>query len=333
MTEVRELAPVVGEVNSLPPRTAMGMPSSWTQQSCDRLEEEVDGLRTASLEDLLETVESAHAPVRQRFAAGTLLALVGDPRVDPLDPAMVDVPGGEAWIGTSQEEVDRIAEGFRDQGVRPAWILKECPDHPVVLDDFRIGRHPVTNLEYRRYLLEDDEGEIPTSWYLGRYPAEKANHPVFSLSPSAADRYCRWLAGRTGRAFRLPSEAEWEYAAAGPGRLAFPWGEEYRPGTCNCVEEQILTTTPVGMFPLGTSWCGATDLAGNVEEYVADAYRPYPGGEVIEDDLYRVVGPDYRIGRGGAFNRFHDLARTRRRHGGPLMLDFYPMGFRLAETP
>ena len=90
------------------------------------------------------------------------------------------------------------------------------------------------------------------------------------------------------------------------------------------------TTTPVGAFPAGGSPFGVLDQAGNVEEYVADAYRPYPGGPFVEDHLVETHGA-YRVCRGGSFARFGDLARTRRRHGA-FPSPLYPAGFRLATS-
>ena len=71
-------------------------------------------------------------------------------------------------------------------------------------------------------------------------------------------------------------------------------------------------------------------MAGNVEEYVADLYRPYPGGEPVADHLVEIHGA-YRVARGGGFSRFRDLARTRRRHGHNPRSATYAMGFRLVE--
>jgi formylglycine-generating enzyme required for sulfatase activity len=71
-------------------------------------------------------------------------------------------------------------------------------------------------------------------------------------------------------------------------------------------------------------------MAGNVEEYVADEYRPYPGGPFVEDHLVESHGT-YRVSRGGSFARFGDLARTRRRHGA-FPSPLYPVGFRLATS-
>ncbi len=108
-------------------------------------------------------------------------------------------------------------------------------------------------------------------------------------------------------------------------------GEEFQPEAANTVEAGPLTTTPIGIYPEGRGPFGLSDMAGNVEEYVADVYRPYPAGVPITDDLRRTQG-DYRIARGGSFARYGDLARCRRRHGW-YDKQIYAIGFRLAETP
>lgn len=192
------------------------------------------------------------------------------------------------------------------------------------------ARYPVTNQEYREFLGDTGYETLPTGWQFGRYPEHLANHPVWTVSAEAADEYAGWLSRRTGRAFRLPSEAEWEYAASGGTAREFPWGDEFTPDRANSVEFGPLTTTPVGVYPLGRSAFGVDDMAGNVEEYVADVYRPYPGGPRVVDDLLR-QGTTYRVARGGSFTRFGDLMRCRRRHGW-YDRPIYVMGFRLAES-
>ena len=171
---------------------------------------------------------------------------------------------------------------------------------------------------------------FPTSWEYGIYKAELANHPVYSIDAKDADLYAQWLSEKTGRKFRLPTEAEWEYAAAGGKGLEFPWGDNFDADHANTVESGIFRTTPVGIFPKGISKFGHLDLAGNVEEYVSDDYHAYPNAELIVDDLLENNG-QYRVARGGSFTRFRDLARTRRRHGR-YHSNLYVMGFRLAET-
>jgi formylglycine-generating enzyme required for sulfatase activity len=272
-------------------------------------------------------VEDPSAPLADRLAAGGLLALIGDRRIGDL-PAVCQVPGGTVPIGLPPGDVQRIAEGWAHVGVEASWIAKEAPVHPVNLADYWIAVYPVTNREYRDFLANTGRPDRPSTWYLGAYPYDRSNHPVCGVRAADADAYADWLSARSGHPWRLPTEAEWEYAAKGPRALEYPWGDAFDPTAANTRESGVHTTTPVGAFPAGRSPFGALDMAGNVEEFVADDYRPYPGGPFVDDHLVETQGK-YRVARGGSFARYGDLARTRRRHGpfpGPL----YPIGFRLA---
>lgn len=289
----------------------------------------VRGLTRLGPEELARLVEDPTVPLGERLAAGGVLGLVGDPRLCPFSNACF-VPGGAVTIGLAPGVVHEVVEIWEHVGVIPDWIAKETPAHAVQLDDFWIGKYPVTNFEYREFLDDTARAERPTTWYLGAYPYERANHPVAGISPEGADTYAKWLSIRTGHPWRLPTEAEWEHAAKGPEGRKFPWGDEFSPEAANTRETGIHTTTPVGAFPAGRAACGAYDMGGNVEEYVADQYLPYPGGQFVEDHLVETLG-SYRVARGGSFSRFGDLTRTRRRHGafpGPL----YPVGLRLATS-
>lgn len=314
--------------NLLSPRAAMGLPDSLVDRlGADVLSRHADLLRFAA-RDLVAVLESPNAAMDRRFAAGTVLACVGDPRIDIERPAMVALPGGRVTLGLAPEKVDEVLSRWRR--VLPEWVHKECPDYAIEIAPFSIGRFPVTNLEYRAFLEDTGSPWLPTSWPLGIYPSCLANHPVWTVPPEAADAYAAWLARRTGRRFRLPTEAEWEYAASNGDGREFPWGPVFEAQRANTVDAGPLCTTPIGMYPEGRTPTGIDDLAGNVEEYTADLYRPYPGGQLIEDDLWLTRG-NYRIARGGSFSRYGDLARCQRRHGwygGAI----YVMGFRLAET-
>ncbi|MDT4894054.1 MAG: toxoflavin biosynthesis protein ToxD [Pseudonocardiales bacterium] len=285
-------------------------------------------LATAPAE-LVVLLDDVSVATSRRIAAGRILSLVGDPRIATMAPRMRPVPGGEATIGTDANDVERVLAEYAGRGVRAEWIAKEIPRHAVSLAAFAIMRYPVTNAEYRRYLLATDETELPTSWHLGVADFARANEPVWTVSPHAAQRYAAWLSAQTGRGFRLPREAEWEFAAAGPDRCEYPWGDQWRPEHANTAEDGPLTSTPVGCYLAGRSHWGADDMAGNVEEWVADTYRPYPGATPIFDDLWR-HDAHYRICRGGSFARFGDLARCARRHG-QYPREIYAVGFRLVE--
>lgn len=321
---------VRGEINHISDRAAMGLPEDYVSPRGEDLAELVEPMRGATVDELLRHAENPDDPVEQRLAAGLMLGLLGDPRCPDLDPVMVDVPAGTATLGLDPERVAPLFQRYRRYGVKENWFEKECPRFEQEMRAFRIGRYPVTNAQYLAFLKDGGAEHMPRHWSFGRFPLGAGNQPVYTVTPEAADAYVRWLARRTGRPFRLPTEAEWEYAASGPEGWDFPWGDEFRDDCCNTMELALLMTTPIGMFPRGASPFGALDMAGNVEEYTADRYHAYPGWHIVEDDLFKELG-FYRVARGGAFNRFQDLARCQRRHG-PYPKSLYAMGFRIAEN-
>ncbi|MFD9226086.1 formylglycine-generating enzyme family protein [Streptomyces sp. NPDC060064] len=325
---IRAAVLVDQNVNALSDRAAVGLPDHYVPPRAEHAHDVIHEL-SADPHVLVARLTDPELLLERRLAAGTLLALVGDPRLRSAAPAMVDVPAGNALIGTAEADVDGLHRDSERFGVQRGWIAKECPRHELTVRGFRIGMYPVTNAQYGRFLTETRYPELPSSWNYGRFHPALANHPVYTVSPDAADTYVRWLAKGTGRPFRLPTEIEWEYAAAGPEGQRYPWGEKWSADNANTLETGLLASAPVGAFPGGNSWCGVQDMAGNVEEYVSDRYDSYPGGALVRDDLFIRMG-HYRIARGGAFNRCRDLARNQRRHG-PYPRSLYAMGFRVAE--
>lgn len=318
------------DINSLDARTAMALSASFTSAAFDNVHDEVEALRSYDISTLVSIVEHPSAASCQRFAAGSLLAFLGDPRINTLSPCMINIPAGEVFLGLEESDVDYVVNDFSHIGVLQDWIIKECPRYGVRLTTYNISKYCVTNKEYYDFLCDTEYESIPTSWQFGKFPLHLSNHPVYTIRPQDADEYCAWLSIKTGRTFRLPTEAEWEFAAGqGIRDNVFPWGKHYQHDHANTIEENVLSTTPVGMYPRGASPFGLMDMAGNVEEYTSSNYEPYPGGKFICDDLYHSEG-NYRVARGGSFTRFRDLSRVTRRHGW-YKKDFYCMGFRLAE--
>ncbi|MGR5288639.1 formylglycine-generating enzyme family protein [Vibrio maritimus] len=317
-------------INDLSDRAAMGLSKCYTFSNFDSFSTTYRSLINASPKDLVRIIESSSANIADRYCAGQILALIGDPRISVASPSMVVIPSKNVTLGLKYSKVDRVVEMYRDVGVLREWIMKECPEYTVQISKFGIGKYCVTNMEYRQFLVETQFEEIPTSWEFGQFPAHKSNHPVYTITPMAADKYCEWLSNKTGRAFRLPTEQEWEYVASNGVQDEFPWGNSFKSGHANTVEEGIFRSTPVGIYPLGASEHGVLDLAGNVEEYTSCDYSAYPNGIKVCDDL-QASEVTYRVARGGSFTRYSDLARSKRRHGW-YKKQIYVMGFRLAET-
>lgn len=327
-------SPIVEEIRTMTERAAMGLPETYGVPEAESLGHVGTQVHQASREDMAGLVESPHAAFDVRLAAGLMLGLLGDSRIRLDAPAMCEVPGGRVPIGIEPERVAAVVAEYQAMGIKPEWIAKEMPRHEVTFKSYRIAKYPVTNAEFAVFLRETGNAEMPTSWAFGRFNPVLSNHPVHTVSHAAAEAYAAWLSQRIGRRFRLPTEAEWEYAAAGPQGLEFPWGD-FAPDCANTLESGLLMTTPVGCFPKGASPFGALDMAGNVEEWTSTYYAPYTGGHKICDDLADLAAEhsthgNYRVCRGGAFTRFRDLARCQRRHG-PVGIPLYPISFRLAE--
>jgi formylglycine-generating enzyme required for sulfatase activity len=229
----------------------------------------------------------------------------------------------------------------------------EKPQHRVrITRPFYLGTTEVARGQFRRFVdaavyqtSAEKDGQGAWGWngekktweqgpkYTWQNPGfeQTDDHPVVNVTWNDAMAFADWLSRKERQTYRLPTEAEWEYAATGGDGREYPWGDLWDPQKANTAEAGPLITTPIGMYPSGRSPSGLCDMAGNVEEYVADSYEPYPGGEIIEDHLWAAHQGKYRITRGGSFSRYGDLARCARRHGR-FPEEIYAVGFRLAES-
>jgi formylglycine-generating enzyme required for sulfatase activity/tRNA A-37 threonylcarbamoyl transferase component Bud32 len=234
----------------------------------------------------------------------------GDTWTRPADGmVMVYVPGGEFEMGST--------EGWDN----------EQPVHIVALDGFWIDRTEVTNAQYRD-CVEAGDCRPPSNRksntrdeYYGNSACD--DYPVIYISWYQARTYCEWAGAR------LPTEAEWEYAARGPGSLVYPWGDSPPSDTlANCCG-YVGDTTRVGSYPDGASWCGALDLAGNVWEWVADWYGKYPSERQVSP-----TGPssgEYRVLRGGSWSGYQDGARCAYHRGHLPLVNLVNLGYRCAR--
>jgi formylglycine-generating enzyme required for sulfatase activity len=276
--------------------------------------------------------------LRALVSAGFLLATTAG-AVSQQDGTVL-VRGGTFRMGTAASALPelkrRYAVSFR--GV----FEDEVPDHAVTVGDFRMDRYEVTNARFAEFVVEHPEwsrAQLPAQlhnghylehWNEGKPPSAKTNHPVTNVTWQAAETFCRWAGGR------LPTEAEWEYAARAGRDQEFPWGDE--PPTvqrANYAASRIDDTRQVGRYPPNAF--GLYDMAGNVWEFTLDAWRPGYSAEPQTDpviggalpgDLRTVQGR--RVLRGGSFGGGPVNLRTRWRDSHEVSNAAAFVGFRCA---
>ncbi|MCB1036614.1 MAG: SUMF1/EgtB/PvdO family nonheme iron enzyme, partial [Acidobacteria bacterium] len=211
------------------------------------------------------------APESLRVEVGEALGQAGDPRLEDEESLWVDLPGGTFLMGAQRE--DSEAPGYDAEA-----FDAEAPVRRITLSPFRIGRYPVTVGLFRRFVearhvgyldprywdpkgwawRENEELVAPDGWLDQlRHP----NRPVTGVSWYEADAYCRWRGGR------LPTDAQWEYAARGEEGRKYPWGKAEPTDSHACFDYRIGYAPPVGVYPLGATPDGLHDLAGGVWEW------------------------------------------------------------------
>jgi gamma-glutamyl hercynylcysteine S-oxide synthase len=163
----------------------------------------------------------------------------------------------------------------------------ESPTRAVTVRPFYLDRTEVTNEEYQKF-IEATNRRAPAHWKNGKFPAEQAKFPVVNVTWNDARAYAKWAKKR------LPSEAEWEFAARGTDGRVYPWGNDWRPGFANADHAQGGQISEVGRYPNGATPQGILDMCGNVWEWTASALVSYADGK---KELARG-----KVIRGGAFD-------------------------------
>ena len=260
-----------------------------------------------------------------------------------LMPSLVQVPAGAFLMGSGNDD--------------PMAGDSEKPQHQCTIPyAYQIGRFPVTNAEYARFVeakgYENKSFWTDAGWkWKGdrmqpeRYGREfdLPDHPVVGVSWYEAVAYCNWLTQSlraseelaADQVIHLPSEAEWEKAARGEHGRKWPWGNEFDPTKANTQESGLGHTSSVGQYsPAGDSPYGCVDMAGNVWEWCSakwvETYKDYDESAKDHESL---DGDAPRVLRGGSWNDNRNGVRGAFRDGGdPDGRNFY-LGFRVVVRP
>jgi len=269
------------------------------------------------------------------------------PFTNSIGMQFVRIPAGEFLMGTTEADLRAILARFPEEK-REAYS-HEMPAHKVrITKAFLMGKHEVTVGQFRKfveatgYKTDAETGGGPglrvgaavveptppgeprislksdASWRKP-YFEQTDVHPVVCVTWNDAKKFADWLNASdksrpAGWAYRLPTEAEWEYAARGPKSLVFPWGNEWDGKRCNfagkgtglpwddkAVADGFPRTAPVGSFsPKGDSPFGVCDMAGNVGEWCEDWFVAHASGE--QTDPMGPASGEQRSVRGASWN-------------------------------
>jgi formylglycine-generating enzyme required for sulfatase activity len=232
-----------------------------------------------------------------------------EPTPIPVPEGMVLIPGGSFLMGSETGEPN------------------ERPEHPVTLDPYFINLFEVSNEQYQACVAEGGctQANLRSSFRRAGYRDDPtfANYPVIGVTWNQANAYCTW-AGQ-----RLPTEAEWEFAASGPENFTWPWGNEF-DATLSAASS--LDTEPVDEFPEGASPFNVYNMAGNVNEWVLDRFDGNFYANSPENNPVNLDSGSSQIYRGGSFDNNNGafFTTSRRYVVGANTFDV-DIGFRCAQ--
>jgi formylglycine-generating enzyme required for sulfatase activity len=230
-------------------------------------------------------------------------------------PVMVVIPGGKFIMGSPENEPDRSAS--------------EGPRHEVTIaKPFALSKFEVTFEEWDACVAAAACPRVSDGWGRGTMPA-------INVSWVDAKQYVGWLSQLTGREYRLPTEAEWEYAARADADTRYSWGDEVGMGNASCdgcgSQWDLKQTAPVGSFK--PNRFGLYDMHGNVWEWVEDSWHEsYDVAPTDGSTWLRGGDPSFRVARGGSWRNESELVRAAVRVRRNANVRFDTLGFRVART-
>ncbi len=249
---------------------------------------------------------------------------------------MVAIPGGTFTMGTEDEEIERLVKKFNWEGFR-----KERPQHEVTVPPFFMGKYPITQAQWKAIASRTDlkvkqDLDFKPAYFKDRLDSDR--RPVEQVNWDHAIEFCARLSKLTGREYRLPSEAEWEYACRAGTTTPFYFGETITRELANydasntyaeeAKGEYRQQTTPVGQFPPNAF--GLYDMHGNVWEWCADTWHDNYDGAPTDGSAWIENGDDNRSPpRGGSWYDFPSPCRSAYRFSYGRRGYFSNSGFRV----
>ena len=297
------------------------------------------------------------------FSLGVFAAHAADKAI-PASPSGAVTPAASVPMQPCRAHASRLPSGvraFRDCDGAPEMIALrggsyrmgdligdgqpyERPAHDVHLAPFAIGRFEITNAEWKVCVTAGacTESHVAADEQHGRYP-------VAGVSWPQARAYADWLAARTGKPYRLPSEAEWEYAARAGEAGRYTWGG-FESDSCSSVnlldasgrrahpewywaercDDRFPAAAPAGSFP-PNAW-GFHDMLGNVWEWVADCWHADYSGAPADGSAWLAESCRKYVNRGGGWGNNLRALRLSSRDGDPGASYSDGLGFRIARS-
>ncbi|REJ78095.1 MAG: PEGA domain-containing protein [Acidobacteria bacterium] len=221
------------------------------------------------------------------YATGFIGGGTGSGTTASPTPTTVDTPSMPAY----SKEMVRIDGGEFTMG-RNDGAIQERPEHKITVEAFEMDKTEVTNAEYFEFISATNYSP-PAHFVNGRPLPGKELTPVNFVSLKDAREFAKWRSERDKVQYRLPTEAEWEYAARnGNEDNLYPWGDEFSDG--RAVIGELQGVLDVGSYPSGANKWGVLDLIGNVWEWTSSDARPYPGSDIEVEEGGQII-------RGGGF--------------------------------
>ncbi|HSS96189.1 MAG TPA: SUMF1/EgtB/PvdO family nonheme iron enzyme [Terriglobales bacterium] len=223
------------------------------------------------------------------------------------EPALVLIPAGKFLMGS---------EVGQDN---------ERPVHSVFVDAFLLGNYQVKHAEYAIFLAET-QSSPPPFWNDSNF--NRNEQPVVAVSWFEAVTYCEWLSAGSGKKYRLPYEAEWEWAARGgvEGKL-FPWGDDEPQSLPDYASRWKAGPEPVGRW---ANAFGIFDICENVHEWCGDWFSPEYYAVSPEQNPRGPESGSRKASRGGSWRHHVKMSRCAARSSIPPEFQYADYGFRVA---